>query len=61
MKNLKVRERHAKIISALRQHGSLSITELAALLDVSDERISTGAEWRNFEIAWCAGLAAQYG
>jgi DeoR family transcriptional regulator, glycerol-3-phosphate regulon repressor len=43
MKNLKVRERHAKIISALRQHGSLSITELAALLDVSDETIRRDA------------------
>ena len=43
MKNLKVRERHAKIISSLRQHGSLSITELAALLEVSDETIRRDA------------------
>ncbi len=43
MKNLKVRERHAKIMSALRQHGSLSITDLAALLDVSDETIRRDA------------------
>jgi DeoR family transcriptional regulator, glycerol-3-phosphate regulon repressor len=43
MKNLKVRERHAKIISALRQHGSLSISELATLLHVSDETIRRDA------------------
>lgn len=43
MKNLKVRARHAKIISALRQYGSLSITELAALLEVSDETIRRDA------------------
>ena len=43
MKNLKVRERHARIISALRQHGSLSIIELAALLNVSDETIRRDA------------------
>jgi DeoR family transcriptional regulator, glycerol-3-phosphate regulon repressor len=43
MKSLKVRNRHANIISALRQHGSLSIAELAALLDVSDETIRRDA------------------
>jgi DeoR family transcriptional regulator, glycerol-3-phosphate regulon repressor len=43
MKNLKVRNRHAKIIATLRQHGSLSIAELAALLDVSDETIRRDA------------------
>ena len=43
MKNLKVRERHAKIISVLRQHGSLSIAELATLLHVSDETIRRDA------------------
>jgi DeoR family transcriptional regulator, glycerol-3-phosphate regulon repressor len=43
MKNLKVRQRHAGIISALRQHGSLSIAELAALMDVSDETIRRDA------------------
>jgi DeoR family transcriptional regulator, glycerol-3-phosphate regulon repressor len=43
MKNLKVRNRQAKIIATLRQHGSLSVNELAALLEVSDETIRRDA------------------
>jgi DeoR family transcriptional regulator, glycerol-3-phosphate regulon repressor len=43
MKNLKVQLRHAQIVAALRKHGSLSITELAALMDVSDETIRRDA------------------
>lgn len=43
MKNLKIRERHAGIISVLRQHGSLPVVELAALLDVSTETIRRDA------------------
>jgi DeoR family transcriptional regulator, glycerol-3-phosphate regulon repressor len=43
MKNLKARERQARIISTLRQHGNLSIAELASLLDVSNETIRRDA------------------
>jgi DeoR family transcriptional regulator, glycerol-3-phosphate regulon repressor len=43
MKNLKARERQARIIAALRQHGSLSVADLAGLLDVSDETIRRDA------------------
>ena len=43
MKNLKVRKRQAQIIAALRQHGSLSVADLANLLGVSDETIRRDA------------------
>jgi DeoR family transcriptional regulator, glycerol-3-phosphate regulon repressor len=43
MKNLKVRQRQAQIIATLRQHGSLSVAELASLLDVSNETIRRDA------------------
>jgi DeoR family transcriptional regulator, glycerol-3-phosphate regulon repressor len=44
MKNLKVHQRHGKIVSALRQHGNLSIAELAALVGVSEETIRRDAK-----------------
>ena len=43
MKNLKIRERHAGIVSALRQHGNLTVAELAALMNVSTETIRRDA------------------
>jgi DeoR family transcriptional regulator, glycerol-3-phosphate regulon repressor len=43
MKNLKVRQRQAQIISSLRQHGSQSVMELAALVGVSEETIRRDA------------------
>jgi DeoR family transcriptional regulator, glycerol-3-phosphate regulon repressor len=43
MKNLKTQERHSKIITALRQHGSLSVAELAALAGVSEETVRRDA------------------
>jgi DeoR family transcriptional regulator, glycerol-3-phosphate regulon repressor len=43
MKNLKVRQRHAQIISALKQHGSLQVAELAELVKVSEETIRRDA------------------
>ena len=43
MKNLKIKERHAGIVSALRQHGSLSVAELGALMNVSAETIRRDA------------------
>jgi DeoR family transcriptional regulator, glycerol-3-phosphate regulon repressor len=43
MKNLKVRERHAQIVAALRQHGSLSVSQLAEQLKVSEETIRRDA------------------
>jgi DeoR family transcriptional regulator, glycerol-3-phosphate regulon repressor len=39
MRNLKVRQRQAQIISALRQHGSQSVTALARLVGVSEETV----------------------
>jgi DeoR family transcriptional regulator, glycerol-3-phosphate regulon repressor len=44
MKNLKTQERHSKIVNALRQHGSLSIAEVAALAGVSAETIRRDAK-----------------
>jgi DeoR family transcriptional regulator, glycerol-3-phosphate regulon repressor len=44
MKNLKTQERQAKIVSALRQHGSLSVAELAALTGVSEETVRRDAK-----------------
>lgn len=44
MKNLKTLERHAKIVSALRQHGSLSVAELSALAGVSEETVRRDAK-----------------
>jgi DeoR family transcriptional regulator, glycerol-3-phosphate regulon repressor len=43
MKNLKVQQRHAEIVSALRQHGSLPVAELAKLVEVSEETIRRDA------------------
>ena len=43
MKNLKVLQRQAQIVASLRQHGSLSVTELATLLEVSEETIRRDA------------------
>jgi DeoR family transcriptional regulator, glycerol-3-phosphate regulon repressor len=43
MKNLKFKERQAKILASLRQHGSLSVAELAALVNVSEETIRRDA------------------
>jgi DeoR family transcriptional regulator, glycerol-3-phosphate regulon repressor len=43
MKNLKVKQRQAQIISSLRQHGSQSVIELAALVGVSEETIRRDA------------------
>jgi DeoR family transcriptional regulator, glycerol-3-phosphate regulon repressor len=43
MRNLKVRNRHAQLLTTLRQHGSLSVAELAALMDVSAETIRRDA------------------
>jgi DeoR family transcriptional regulator, glycerol-3-phosphate regulon repressor len=44
MKNLKTQERHSKIISALRQHGSLSIAQVAFLAGVSAETVRRDAQ-----------------
>ena len=44
MKNLKTLERHAKIVTALRQHGSLSVAELSALAGVSEETVRRDAK-----------------
>ena len=43
MKTLKIRERHAAIVSSLRQHGNLSVRELATIMDVSEETIRRDA------------------
>ncbi len=43
MKNLKIKERQAKIIAALRQHGSMSVAEAAALTGVSEETVRRDA------------------
>jgi DeoR family transcriptional regulator, glycerol-3-phosphate regulon repressor len=43
MTNLKVHQRHGKIVTALRQHGTLSVAELAALVGVSEETIRRDA------------------
>jgi DeoR family transcriptional regulator, glycerol-3-phosphate regulon repressor len=43
MKNLKVQQRHANIVSALRQHGNLSVAAMARLLDVSEETVRRDA------------------
>jgi DeoR family transcriptional regulator, glycerol-3-phosphate regulon repressor len=43
MKNLKSRERQARIITILRQNGSLSISEMAAMAGVSAETIRRDA------------------
>jgi DeoR family transcriptional regulator, glycerol-3-phosphate regulon repressor len=43
MKNLKVRQRHAQLVAALKQHGSLPVSELADLLKVSEETIRRDA------------------
>lgn len=44
MKNLKTQDRHSKIVQALRQHGSLSVAEVAALAGVSEETIRRDAK-----------------
>jgi DeoR family transcriptional regulator, glycerol-3-phosphate regulon repressor len=44
MKNLKTQDRHSKIVKALRQHGSLSVAEVAALTGVSEETIRRDAK-----------------
>jgi DeoR family transcriptional regulator, glycerol-3-phosphate regulon repressor len=44
MKNLKTLERRAKIVAALRQHGSLSVAELSALAGVSEETVRRDAK-----------------
>jgi DeoR family transcriptional regulator, glycerol-3-phosphate regulon repressor len=44
MKNLKTQDRHSKIISALRQHGSLSVAEVAAMAGVSEETVRRDAK-----------------
>lgn len=43
MKSLKSQDRQAKIVQALRQHGDLSVAELAAINKVSDETIRRDA------------------
>jgi DeoR family transcriptional regulator, glycerol-3-phosphate regulon repressor len=43
MKTLKARERQVNILTILRQHGRLSVTELARLMSVSEETIRRDA------------------
>jgi DeoR family transcriptional regulator, glycerol-3-phosphate regulon repressor len=43
MKNLKTKDRQARIVQALRQHGNLSVVELAAMAGVSPETIRRDA------------------
>jgi DeoR family transcriptional regulator, glycerol-3-phosphate regulon repressor len=43
MKNLKTQSRHSKIVAALRQHGSLSVADIAKLLGVSEETVRRDA------------------
>ncbi len=43
MKSLKNRERQAKIVLALRQHGNMSVAEAAALTGVSEETVRRDA------------------
>jgi DeoR family transcriptional regulator, glycerol-3-phosphate regulon repressor len=43
MRNLKVKDRQSEIVSALKLHGSLSVTEIASLLAVSPETIRRDA------------------
>lgn len=44
MKNLKTQERHSKIVAALRQHGSLSVAEVASIAGVSEETVRRDAK-----------------